>query len=99
VEGNGESVYFALDEKTNKAMGMNKIICSNITIRFKEGKVNNMSFYVKPEASFIPPHELKVEDTKLKGFVWRGKEKPKREDVVKSPVISNPGPSSDRKRL
>ncbi len=99
VDGNGESIYFALDEKTNKAMGMNKIICSSITIRFKEGKVNNMSFYVKPEASFIPPHELKIEDTKLKGFEWRGKEKPTRGDVVKTPVVSSTSPSSERKRL
>lgn len=99
VDGNGESIYFALDEKTNKAMGMNKIICSSITIRFKEGKVNNMSFYVRPEANFIPPHELKIEDTKLKGFEWRAKEKPKREDVVKTPVVSSTSPSSERKRL
>ncbi|HEY9045664.1 MAG TPA: OstA-like protein [Ohtaekwangia sp.] len=99
VIGNGESLYFALDEKTNASMGMNKIICSNITIRFKEGKVNNLSFYVKPEASFIPPHELKIEDTKLKGFSWRGKEKPKREDVVKEPVASDNVKLEERKRL
>jgi lipopolysaccharide export system protein LptA len=99
VDGNGETLYFALDEKTNKAMGMNKIICSNMIIRFKEGKVNNMSFYVKPDGNFIPPHELKVEDTKLKGFAWRIKEKPTREDVVKTPVINTASPSSERKRL
>jgi hypothetical protein len=99
VDGNGETLYFALDEKTNKAMGMNKIICSNMIIRFKEGKVNNMSFYVKPDGNFIPPHELKVEDTKLKGFAWRIKEKPTREDVVKTPVINTTSPSSERKRL
>ncbi|MBT1685551.1 OstA-like protein [Dawidia soli] len=88
VEGNGESLYFLLDEKTNKSSGMNKIICSNIMIRFKEGKVNNLTFYKKPEASVIPPHELKIEDTKLKGFQWRGDEKPTREDVVKPQVPS-----------
>jgi hypothetical protein len=88
VEGNGESLYFLLDEKTNLSSGMNKIICSNIMIRFKQGKVNNLTFYKKPEASVIPPHELKIEDTKLKGFEWRGKEKPAREDVVKPQVPS-----------
>jgi hypothetical protein len=88
VEGNGESLYFLLDEKTNLSSGMNKIICSNIMIRFKQGKVNNLTFYKKPEASVIPPHELKIEDTKLKGFEWRGNEKPAREDVVKPQVPS-----------
>jgi len=86
VEGNGESIYFALSEDDGSSMGMNKIICSNITIRFKNGKVNNFSFYVQPEASFIPPHELKKEDILLKGFTWKEKEKPLKSDVVKSPL-------------
>jgi lipopolysaccharide export system protein LptA len=83
VEGNGESLYFALNDDDKAFMGMNKIICSNITIRFKDGKVNNLSFYVKPEASFIPPHELKKEQRTLKGFEWRADARPAREDVVK----------------
>jgi lipopolysaccharide export system protein LptA len=90
VQGNGESIYFALDEKDQAFMGMNKIICSNITIRFKNGRVNNLSFYVKPEASFIPPHELKKEDKTLKGFQWKGDEKPERGDVVKMEIVPNP---------
>ena len=90
VQGNGESVYFILDEKNHAFMGMNKIICSNITIRFKEGKVNNLSFYVQPDAQFIPPHELKEEDKVLKGFNWIEDEKPEKKDVVKSTAADNP---------
>lgn len=86
VEGNGESLFFALDEEDQSFMGMNKIICSNITIRFKDGQVNNLSFYVKPEASFIPPHELKPEEKTLKGFQWRADDKPGRADVVKGKI-------------
>ncbi len=100
VEGNGESLYYALQEKVEKlpapkdskeaatktttvTSGMNKIECSNMKINFKNGKVDNISFYVKPEASFIPPHELKEKDKRLQGFLWRGKEKPDRKSVVK----------------
>lgn len=83
VEGNGESLYFALDEKNALLMGMNKIICSSMIIRFKDGRVNNLSFYVQPDANFIPPHELKKEDMTLKGFVWKQNEKPTRDEVVK----------------
>ena len=90
VQGNGESLYFALDEKDQAFMGMNKIICSNITIRFKEGKVNNLSFYVKPEASFIPPHELTKEQMTLKGFKWRSDNKPTRKQVVKKEIEPQP---------
>lgn len=84
VLGNGESIYYAVDEKTSTMMGMNKIICSHITIRFLDGRVNNLSFYVKPEAQFIPPHELKPDDQKLRGFNWLAKLKPVRNDVVPS---------------
>jgi len=100
VEGNGESVYFALEEKetkldstsikTSTLMGVNRIICSNMKINFLEGKVNNISFYIKPDASFIPPIELKDGDKRLKGFVWRHKEKPRKQDVVKQSAESLP---------
>ena len=86
VEGNGESIYFALSEDDGSAMGLNKIICSNITIRFKDGKVNSFSFYKQPDANFIPPHEQKKEDLTLSGFSWKEKEKPAKSDVVKSPL-------------
>jgi lipopolysaccharide export system protein LptA len=86
VQGNGESIYFALDEKTGDLTGMNKIVCSNMVIRFLASKVNNVSFYVKPEANFIPPQELKVEDTKLSGFTWKAPLRPAKKDVVKTPT-------------
>ncbi len=95
VEGNGENIYFVLQEKEvevdNKKYkityltGMNKMICSNMRINFKEGKVNNVSAYVMPDASFTPPHEIKEADKKLKGFDWKGKYRPTRADVVKTP--------------
>jgi lipopolysaccharide export system protein LptA len=84
VVGNGESIYYMIDEKVMQLMGMNYMICSSIIIRFKEGKVNNLTSYVKPDAKFIPPRELKPDDKTLKGFSWKGKDKPKRSDVVKT---------------
>ena len=90
VEGNGESIYYPLNEgkegtseEESPIMGVNRIICSNITIRFKDGKVNNLSFYKQPDARFIPPHEIKEEDIKLKGFSWKETEKPIKSQVKK----------------
>lgn len=83
VDGNGESIYFALEDETNLLMGMNKIICSNIVIRFKDARVNNLSFYTNPEADFIPPHELNKDDMLLGGFEWKAETRPKKKDVVK----------------
>lgn len=100
VLGNGESLFFALEENKKDsvatAMGMNKIICSRITIRFVDGKVNNMSFYVRPDAHFIPPHELQDDQKQLPGFSWRESEKPTRKDVVKKQKET---PLVERKRL
>ena len=82
VIGNGESLYFALDEEDRTFTGMNQIICSNILIRFKDGGVHDFSFYVQPDANFVPPHELKPEMKSLKGFIWRSADRPERQDVV-----------------
>jgi len=93
VEGNGESIYYALEEKEFKKdstslikkitllTGMNRVICSNIRINFKAGKINNITFYVKPDANFYPPSEIDEENTRLKGFEWRGEERPSRKDI------------------
>ncbi|MCW5911598.1 MAG: Organic solvent tolerance protein OstA [Cyclobacteriaceae bacterium] len=101
VDGNGESIYHALQEKevdTDKGKflvtyttGMNKMICSNMRINFLEGRVNNVSAYVQPDATFTPPHEIKEADRLLKGFNWKGDLRPLRQDVVKrSPNEANP---------
>ena len=100
VEGNAESLYYALEEKEvdmdsvkvklTITMGMNKMICSKMKIIFEDGKVNTVNAYVKPDAQFIPPHEIKEADRKLKGFVWREEQRPTREQVVKSPRNDRP---------
>ncbi|TRX52014.1 Organic solvent tolerance protein OstA [Fulvivirga sp. M361] len=91
VNGNGESLFFALDETDQFVVGMNKIICSNIIINFKENTADNISFYVRPDASFIPPHELTKEMTKLKGFQWREEQKPELQQMLdgKIQIISD----------
>jgi lipopolysaccharide export system protein LptA len=83
VEGNGESLYYMLKEDNKGLTGMNKIICSDIIIRFKEGKVNNLTFLNRPDGNFIPPRELKADMKTLKGFTWKDKDRPLRSDVVR----------------
>jgi lipopolysaccharide export system protein LptA len=108
VEGNAESLYYALEEKEADldsvkvkliiTMGMNKMICSKMKIIFVDGKVNTVNAYVKPDAQFIPPQEIKEADRKLKGFVWREDQRPTREQVVRKPrnettpqkIVKNP---------
>ncbi|MBS1508238.1 MAG: organic solvent tolerance protein OstA [Bacteroidetes bacterium] len=102
VEGNGESIYHALEEKKIQKdsllikitflSGMNKIICSNMRINFNKGKVSSINFYVKPDASFFPPQNIVEKERKLKGFVWLAAKRPRREDVLPKTTsnIKNP---------
>ena len=85
VNGNGESIYYVLDESDSTdiiTLGMNRILCSDMTIRFIDEQLDNISFYIKPEARFIPPHELTDEIQKLEGFDWRGEQRPTLEDLL-----------------
>jgi hypothetical protein len=73
------------------------MICSNMKLNFIDGKIDNFSAYVKPDATFTPPHEIKAEDERLKGFIWRDQERPVREDVVQGGKYApkRPGFSND----
>ena len=41
VEGNGESIYYAIDEK-NTVTGMNRVQCGKMNINFKKNKVSKI---------------------------------------------------------
>lgn len=75
VEGNGESLYFAL-ENDSTIRGVNKLLCGRIIMHFLEGQVSRINHTIKPEASFTPPHLLEEADTSLEGFAWREEEQP-----------------------
>src|SRR5688572_11603200 len=94
VNGNAESIYYAL-EGDSAVTGTNRAICSNMIILFAENKLQSISFLEKPEARFIPPHELKPEETKLDGYQWLISEKPTRAEVTgprlpKKPKVKKP---------
>ena len=91
VYGNGESIFFMYDEITNVMMGMNKIICSDITLIFEDKVLKDASFLVNPEGDFIPPHELKESDKTLKGFVWHGDLRPELNDFSRPDMVGESG--------
>ncbi|MHA6247069.1 OstA-like protein [Pontibacter sp. CAU 1760] len=81
VNGNGESLYFALQGDTILT-GMNKAICSDMVLRFDNSKLKRISFLVQPDASFVPPHELKPTDKELEGFAWMKELRPTKREVL-----------------
>lgn len=83
VKGNGECIYFGKDEK-NKYIGNNKALSTDITLYFKEKKINKIVFIQKPEAVFTPLKMLTAEQLKLKDFNWQIDKRPKsREELMK----------------
>jgi hypothetical protein len=89
VNGNGESLYFALEGDT-VLTGMNKAVCSDMVLNFAENKLKTISFLVNPDASFIPPHELQETERKLEGFSWLADLRPTKKDVMSRRVPLKP---------
>ena len=81
VEGNGQSIYFVVDEK-NVFTGMNRVDCSKMTIEFSKSRVGNIRFYGRPDGTLTPPKQLTDDKRTLDGFRWRVNEKPSRDNVL-----------------
>ena len=73
VIGNGESIYYVEDEEKSEAVGVNKIICSNMNITIKNKQIENINFYKEPDAMLYPLNQMNRNDLLLKGFTWRNK--------------------------
>ncbi|WP_461129018.1 OstA-like protein [Spirosoma aerophilum] len=96
VEGNGQSLYYAVDEK-NKLIGLNHVESSKMNIEFNDNKVGRIRFYGHPDSQLIPPKELTPDVQQLDGFRWREAEKPTKKQVLwleappaEQPVIRKP---------
>ncbi|MCC3155106.1 OstA-like protein [Hymenobacter sp. BT770] len=81
VLGNAESIFYALDNDT-ATTGMNRVLSANMRMLFLDSKLNKITVLSNPEAKFIPPHELKPDDERLKGYSWHAKERPTRRQVL-----------------
>ncbi len=84
VIGNGQSLFFAVDDQKMELQGLNRIVCSRMVIRFDStNRPATITAITKPEANFIPPHEIAEPDRKLKGFNWKPDLRPTFENTVR----------------
>ncbi len=83
VEGNAESVYYALDD--DKAyIGVNKTVCSEMLIHFGNNEVEGIKFYTQPKATLFPMAKADHEGMKMPGFSWQIERRPTGvEDLLK----------------
>ena len=80
VQGNGQTIYYIKEKEEINAV--NKADCSNLDIYLKEKKIDRIVFITKPDATLFPIDQVDEKDMKLKGFLWRGEQRPlKFEDI------------------
>lgn len=86
VLGNAEAVYYILDD-TRAYIGVNKIICSNILVRFGNNQIDRIYFYTAPNGTMHPMLRTDHNALKLKGFKWLNNERPTYQDMVGHPPV------------
>ncbi|HET7819812.1 MAG TPA: OstA-like protein [Bacteroidia bacterium] len=82
VNGDGQTIYFPKDK--DKYIGANKADCSNLIIYLLENEVHKVTFLKKTQATLFPMSDYNQDEFTLKGFSWRGQERPLTvEDIFK----------------
>jgi lipopolysaccharide export system protein LptA len=75
VDGNGQTIYYPKDKEY--VIGVNRAESSNLTIFLQNRKVQSIILRSQPAGNMNPPFVLDQEDTRLDGFAWLEKYRPK----------------------
>lgn len=82
ISGNGESIYYLIDN--DAVAGVNKAKCASMDIFIEDGKVREIIEYQQPEGVIDPPSAKPQNNGHLDGFIWLDSHRPKRiEDIFK----------------
>jgi lipopolysaccharide export system protein LptA len=85
VNGNGQTVYFAEDEKKKekkRLIGVNNLDCSDIIVYVKESKIHSMTFLQQPNGVMTPMKKADPSKMRLEGFKLKNDAKPlSKEDI------------------
>ena len=83
ISGNAESLYYADDDKKKnphsgkpERIGINKMQCSSILMKFKDRKLKSLSCLEQPDAVLYPEKDLPEEQRVLRGFSWQQQARP-----------------------
>ncbi len=80
VFGNGQTIYFTVDDKENEIVGVNFAESSNLKIYMKDGQLSRINMIKQPTGTLYPLEEL--EETKLKDFQWLEHLRPKSKEAI-----------------
>lgn len=74
INKNGEAIYFMRDN--GELIGVNKLLCVNITAHLIDGKLSSFVFRQKPDGFIDPPEETSEANQKLDNFEWHSTVRP-----------------------
>lgn len=83
INGNAKTIYFPVEEQKNdtsvvlKRLGMNKLLCSRMTVYLDSGEVKSITYFEEPEGYFYPIEQLQEKDKYLENFSWTAALRPK----------------------
>jgi len=83
VIGNAQIIYYVKQKKNYK--GVNKTICTDLTVWFNVDGVDRTSFRNKPESTVYPLSEVVDDEMRLKHFVWLENKRPKKKSDILNP--------------
>ena len=75
VLSNGESIYHLSEDR--KKIGLNYIQSTNLTLYFKNSKMNNVTYKEIPNSITTPYKEISEKQRFLNDFFWNNKNRPK----------------------
>ena len=84
VEGNGQTLYYATEEKegTKKILGANWAECSNILLFITESEIDRISFLTKPNMILYPVDDVPTDRREFDDFRWEDDIRPmEKEDI------------------
>jgi hypothetical protein len=78
IKGNGEVVYYLLDDET--VAGIDQSKCADIEVILEKGKPTEIYEYQNPEGVIDPP--LPIKAVRLEGFKWFENIRPKKKSDI-----------------
>ena len=86
VEKNTEVIYYLYSDEDNELIGINKTLCSALDMVMGEAGISEISFLVSPAGDVFPEFQINTNERKLKGFIWRDAERPRKKSDLFSPA-------------
>jgi lipopolysaccharide export system protein LptA len=88
VDGNAQTIYF-IREDDGYLIGVNLAEASSMLIRLKDSEISAIVYLTQALETMYPQEDIKLEQKKLKGFLWLEKLRPKnRLDIFIKPEIT-----------